>query len=75
MTAIERDYQRKMFSLTGEERVCRSVAMFEDVKRVLAHKIRQTQPEITDSALRIALAKRMYWKDAQMQALLRGQGS
>lgn len=75
MTTIEREYRRRMHTLTGSERVHRSVMMFDDVKRVLAHKIQLAQPEIPDSALRLLLAKRMYGNDAQLQFLLRVHGS
>jgi hypothetical protein len=47
--------------------------MFDDVKRMLAHKIRLTQPGIPDLALRLLLAKQMYGSDMQLQVLLKGQ--
>jgi hypothetical protein len=71
MTEIEQEYQRKMHSLTGSERVLRSVALFDDVRRILAHQISQSMPDAKGSKLRIQLAKRLYPNDPLIDNLLK----
>jgi hypothetical protein len=75
MTTIEEEYQRRMFSLSGGERVRRSVAMFDDVKQILVHKVRRAHPGLSETAILRAVANRMYGRDARAQALLGSQRS
>jgi hypothetical protein len=70
MTEVEQAYQRKMHSLTGSERVLRSVALFEDVRRILSHQIRQSLPDASARNLRLQLTKRMYANDPRVKSLL-----
>jgi hypothetical protein len=70
MTEVEQAYQRKMHSLTGCERFLRSVALFEDFRKILAHQISQSMADAQGNKLRIQLAKRLYPNDAGIDALL-----
>lgn len=74
MTAIEKEYALHIHGLTGEERLQVAALMVENLRSAYELQIRRTSPDLAGTALRVAVARRMYCHDPRTLALLNRLG-
>ncbi len=67
---VEQGYWKQVASLSGQQRIARSLALFDCVNAMIAYKIRRRQPGITDRHLKREIAKQLYRCDPKIQVLL-----
>ncbi len=70
MTTIEKLYSTALDEQTGQERVLRAFALYDDVCRSLSHQVRLAEPSLSDREVRLRVARVMYLTDPRTQALL-----
>jgi hypothetical protein len=68
---VEEIYREHIRSMTGTERGYQAFVLFQSFYEMLAYRIKKEQPEISERALRIALAKRLYGTDPRTMELIR----
>lgn len=56
--------------MSGQERVARTLALFDSVTMMIAGKIRRNHPEIVGRELNRRIAKQLYRSDLAIQVLL-----
>jgi hypothetical protein len=67
---VDRAYNEYLDSLTGTERVERSIAMLNSVVGMLRHQVRRETPGIGDQELNLRVAGILYLSDPETQRLL-----
>lgn len=70
MNIIEEKYWSHVMSLSGQERVARSVALLNDIQEMIALKITRTEPHLSARELKRRIAKQLYRSDPTTQRLL-----
>lgn len=67
---IEIEYRKRINSLSGSEKVLRTVELYEDFKRMLFCQMQNEFPQASERELAILCAKRRYQNDPQVQELI-----
>ena len=70
MNIVDQAYWKQVASLSGQQRIASSLALFDCVNVMIANKIRRKQPGITDRQLKREIAKQLYRGDPKIQVLL-----
>ena len=71
MNKIERIYREKIAAMTPQERVMRSISLYNQVHEMLRVKILRESPSLSPRELRLRVAQRMYLTDPKTQGLLK----
>jgi len=71
MNSIEQAYWKHIASMSGQERVARTLALFDSVTMMIASKIRRTHPDAEGQELNRQIAMQLYRRDPDVQTLLR----
>lgn len=70
MDAIEREYRRRIGEWSGQERVARSIALFEEVRAMLQRKILASEPDLDEATVKRRVAECLYRTNPETQRLL-----
>ena len=70
MSETEREYRKRLGQWSGQQRVARSAALFEEVRDMLRRRIAASDPDLDERAIRRRIAESLYRTDRQTQALL-----
>lgn len=70
MNAVEEKYWSHVHSMTGQQRLARSVSLLDDIRKMIAHKITRSQPNLTGRELNRRIAIQLYRNDPITQAML-----
>ena len=66
MSQIEAEYQSRMESLPGRERVARSLALLQWTREMLARQIVAEKGPVSDERLKWEIALRLYRADSEV---------
>ena len=70
MEEIERYYREHLGQWTGQQRVARTAALLDEVRRMLSRKIELSNPELDEREIRLRVAECLYRTDSSTQKLL-----
>ena len=70
MNVVEQEYWKHIVSMSGQERVARSLSLLDSVTTMIAAKIRRDQPNLVGRNLDREIARQLYRNDAAIQLLL-----
>ena len=70
MNNIEQEYWKQVAAMSGQERVARSLSLFEDITTMIAHKIHRANSKIQGRELNRLIAMQLYRRDQAIQSLL-----
>lgn len=70
MSDIDREYYRRIHQLSGQERVAKTLSMFDAVCEMLRTKIIKNNPDLSDRAVKIKIAEQLYSTDTTTQTLI-----
>jgi len=68
---VEEIYREHIRAMSGTERGYQAFVLFQSFYEMLAYRMKQEQPGISERALRIAMAKRLYGTDPRTMELIR----
>ena len=71
MSKIEKIYREGIAAMTPQERVMRSLSLYNQVHEMLRVQILKESPDLSPRELRLRVAQRMYLTDSKTQALLK----
>ncbi len=70
MNVVEQAYRKHVASMSGQERVARSLSLFDSVTTMIAGKIQRTHPGVVSRELTREIARQLYRNDSAIQLLL-----
>lgn len=70
MNLIEQLYTQNLNSMTGMQKVERTLSLFGTICEMLTFQIKKEFPNDTDREIRKRVAKRLYMSDPKIQELL-----
>ncbi len=70
MNVVEQAYWKHVASMSGQERVARSLSLFDSVTTMIAGKIQRKQPNVVGYELTREIARQLYRNDSAIQSFL-----
>ena len=67
---VDTKYLEHIRSLSGKEKIQKSVNMLDSLRAILKHKVKQNNPKFSDKEILLEVTKQMYTSDKKILALL-----